>query len=84
MITMESGYFLFIDKFVYLNFPAVSMKKKYCWVQDNMTLLNQRDATHHPMLLTIEATGAKGHLISKSPLEQNTPTKKFENFCPRI
>ena len=49
-----------------------------------MTLLNQRDATHHPMLLTIEATGAKGHLISKSPLEQNTPTKKFENFCPRI
>ena len=30
-------------------------------VQDDVTLLNQRDATHHPMLLTIEATGAINH-----------------------
>ena len=73
-----------LSKFPCCEHEKNNWKKKYCWVQDNMTLLNQRDATHHPMLLTIEATGAKGHLISKSRLEQNTPTKKFENFCPRI
>ena len=70
------------------------MKKKTIWkkknirVQNDVTLLNQRDATHHPMLLTIEATGAKGHLISKRPFGvivwTKRPMKKFDKFCPRI
>ena len=37
-----------------------------------MTLLNQRDATHHPMLLTIEATGAINHVL-QTPDGQKYP-----------